>query len=128
MAPRPAAPQGKASAARRRREKVSRRAELAAALMLRAKGYRILARRFSSHLGEIDIVAARGSWLVFVEVKQRPTHEAAEAALTESQSRRIRDAAEAWLARHPRFRNHDMRFDAVFVLPWRLPRHLPGHV
>jgi putative endonuclease len=125
--PQPPSPNPDGTAARRRREKGSRHAELAAALLLMVKGYRILARRYASQFGEIDIIAVRGPFIVFVEVKQRPTEHEAEAALTDGQGRRIRDAAELWVARHPRYREHDMRFDAVFVLPWRLPRHLPDH-
>jgi putative endonuclease len=53
------------------------RAETIAALFLRLKGYRILARRFTSPVGEIDLVARRGTSLVFVEVKARPTLDAA---------------------------------------------------
>jgi putative endonuclease len=93
-----------------------------------AKGYRILARRWRSHVGEIDLVAVRGRRLAFVEVKRRPTLEAAEAALTTLQGRRIRDAADVWLARNGRYRDHDIHFDAVFVLPWRWPCHLDDAV
>ena len=46
-------------------------AESRAAMFLIAKGYRILARRFKTPFGEIDIVARRRRALVFVEVKAR---------------------------------------------------------
>ena len=48
-------------------------AESRAAAFLIAKGFRILARRWRSPAGEIDIVARRRNLLVFVEVKARPT-------------------------------------------------------
>ena len=48
-------------------------AESRAAAFLIAKGYRILARRFRTPVGEIDIVAGRRNTLVFVEVKARNT-------------------------------------------------------
>src|SRR5512132_1023946 len=44
-------------------------AETRAAAMLLAKGFRIVARRWRSPVGEIDLVARRGRLLVFVEVK-----------------------------------------------------------
>ena len=46
-------------------------AESRAAAFLIAKGYRILARRYRSPAGEIDIVARRRGTLIFVEVKAR---------------------------------------------------------
>ena len=51
--------------------KAGRVAEMVAALYLRAKGYRIIARNLQTPVGEIDIVARRGHLLVFVEVKYR---------------------------------------------------------
>lgn len=49
-----------------------RRAEWLAALLLSLKGYRILARNYVVRGGEIDLVARRGSTVIFVEVKARP--------------------------------------------------------
>jgi Holliday junction resolvase-like predicted endonuclease len=48
-------------------------AEAIAALLLRAKGHRILARRYKTPVGEIDLVALKGRRLAVVEVKQRRT-------------------------------------------------------
>ena len=47
--------------------------ERAAIVILRLKGYRVLARRYQNRGGEIDIVARRGDTVAFVEVKVRPT-------------------------------------------------------
>src|SRR5882724_10292623 len=73
-------------------------AESRAAALLIAKGFRILARRFKSPAGEIDIVARRRQLLVFVEVKARADLDAAAFAVTPRQRQRIAAAAEAWLA------------------------------
>jgi putative endonuclease len=101
-------------------------AERAAAVLLAAKGYRTLARRWKSPVGEIDLVVKRGRLIVFVEVKARKgLDEAAESVLVR-QRRRIVAAAEAWLAAHPEHAGYDMRFDAVLVSPGRLPQHLAG--
>jgi putative endonuclease len=107
--------------ARYRRGRLS---ELVAAAVLLAKGYRILARRCRTAYGEIDLIAVRGRRLAFVEVKHRPTREEAEAALADAQAHRIVRAAESWIARHPRYRDHDRGLDAVLVMPFRLPAHL----
>jgi putative endonuclease len=99
-------------------------AESRAAIFLLAKGYRIAARRWKSPVGEIDIVARRGRLLVFVEVKARASIDGAAFSLTERQKHRIVAAAHAWLARHPDDNGRDIRFDAMLVAPWHLPRHI----
>ena len=52
-------------------------AESRAAAFLIAKGFRILARRWRSPVGEIDIIARRRTLLIFVEVKARDQLDAA---------------------------------------------------
>jgi putative endonuclease len=101
-------------------------AESRAAAWLIGKGYRILARRWKSPLGEIDIIAARRHLLVFVEVKARATLDDAALSVTERQKQRIAAAAEIWLAGHPDRAIHDIRFDAILVAPGKLPRHIPA--
>src|SRR3569833_2212844 len=56
-------------------------AESRAAAYLVAKGYRIVARRFRTPVGEVDIVARRRGVLVFVEVKARSNLDAAALSL-----------------------------------------------
>src|SRR5947209_10235409 len=99
-------------------------AESRAAALLIAKGYRIVARRFRSPVGEIDIVARRRRTLVFVEVKARERLDDAAEAVIARQQRRIIAAAEACLASHPDDVNSDMRFDVMLVAPKSLPRHI----
>lgn len=101
-------------------------AESRAAMLLIAKGYRILARRFRTPSGEIDIVAKRRGTLVFVEVKARVNYTDAIEAVTEQQRRRIIAAAEMWLAQRPQDAEGDVRFDVVLVTPGKIPQHLPG--
>jgi putative endonuclease len=99
-------------------------AESRAAAYLLAKGYRILARRFRTPHGEIDIVAKRRNLLAFVEVKARATLDEAAFAVTPRQQMRIINAAQVWLAAHPDHANFELRFDAILIAPRRLPRHL----
>jgi len=101
-------------------------AESRAAAWLVAKGFRILARRWKSPVGEIDIVARRRNLLVFVEVKARETLDDAAWSVTARQRARIVAAAEAWLAHNADARIRDIRFDAVLVAPGRIPRHIPA--
>jgi putative endonuclease len=113
-----------AAASRRKRERGGWLAEQVAALYLMGKGYRILKRRFKTRSGEIDLVAKRGKRLAFVEVKQRATLESAEASISDSQSSRIKSAADDWLLRYPVHRNLDIAFDVIFIVKGCWPRHI----
>ena len=99
-------------------------AESRAAAFLIVKGFRILARRWRSPLGEIDIIARRRTLLIFVEVKARENLDDAAWSVTERQRLRIAAAAEAWLAHNQDARIRDIRFDAMLVAPGRIPRHI----
>jgi putative endonuclease len=99
-------------------------AESRAAALLLAKGYRIVARRFRSPVGEVDIVARRGRVLVFVQVRARARLDDAAWSVLPRQQRRIAAAAAAWLAQHPDDIESNIRFDVVLVAPGRLPRHI----
>ncbi len=89
-------------------------AEEIAARLYTAEGGSILARRWRSSVGEIDLVVALGSFIVFVEVKARRDAVAAAEALGPGQMRRLGTAAEAWLAAHAA-PGQDARFDVVLV-------------
>ena len=99
------------------------RAEAICALWLRLRGYRVLARRFRSTVGEVDLIVRRGGVLVFVEVKARSTLDRALQSVTPRQRRRVVRAAEAYLAVNPSLASLAMRFDLMAVAPWRRPRH-----
>lgn len=99
-------------------------AETRAAAFLIAKGYRILARRFRTPHGEIDIVARRRNLLIFVEVKARASLDDAAYAVTPRQQARIIAAAQIWLMAHPEHAEYDLRFDAMLIAPRRLPHHM----
>jgi putative endonuclease len=101
-------------------------AESRAAAYLLAKGYRILARRFRTPHGEIDIVARRRNLVAFIEVKARASLDAAAYAVTPRQQARIIAAAQVWLAAHPEHADFDLRSDAMLIAPRSLPRHLPA--
>lgn len=109
---------------RRAAEARGRRAETLAALLLRLKGYRILARRFRVPAGEIDLIARRGRLIAFVEVKARSSHTLAAESISPRQQQRIAAAAAVWLGRRPDLVHCDTRFDAVLVAPNRPPVHL----
>ena len=102
------------------------RAETIAAILLTVKGYSILARRYSAHGGEIDLIARRGRAIAFVEVKARADLDAALDSIGAAKRRRIARTVRAWLTRNPWAADFTLRGDAVFVAPGRLPRHAPA--
>ena len=98
--------------------------ERLAALYLRLKGYRVLATRYKTPVGEADIIAARGRTLVFAEVKARDDYASAADAFTARKRRRVWRAAEHFLGTNARFAAHTIRFDALIVLPYFRIRHI----
>jgi putative endonuclease len=115
-------------AKRRACERAGRWAEYAAAASLILRGYRLVARRHRTPFGELDLIAARGRRIAFVEVKRRPDRDTAQSSLGPHQARRIHNAAAHWLARHPLYREHEIGFDAVFVMPGKWPQFLPDQL
>ena len=108
---------------RQRAERGGRRAERLAAWWLRLKGWHILAIRARTPVGEVDLVARRGKVLAFIEVKARANMAQAELALDDYRLRRVLRAAEALAPRYSRD-GDTIRVDAMFIMPWRLPRHM----
>ena len=102
-----------------------RRGEVWAALLLMAKGYRILGFRLRTPQGEIDILALRGRTLVVVEVKRRADPMAALDAVSFDQRDRLRRAGAALAARRPALAGAAVRLDLVALAPGRLPVHIP---
>ena len=89
--------------------------EDAACGYLRRRGWRILDRNFSCRAGEIDIVARRGRYIAFVEVKLRKNADFAQAKefVTAAKQHRVITAAELWLAKNPT--GLQPRFDVIEV-------------
>ena len=73
---------------------------------------------------ELDIVARRGATVVVCEVKARSGDAYGQPleAVGPEKARRIRKAAEAWLARRPELAGLDVRLEAVAVSGRRIER------
>ena len=84
-------------------------------LYLLLHGYRILAHRYKTGRGEIDLIARRGGQIAFIEVKARKTERDGGEAVQAKSMRRITDAAKLFLAGHAQHHNCDMRFDVMIV-------------
>jgi putative endonuclease len=92
-------------------------AERRARLHYRLRGYRILAANARAGGNELDVVVRRGRRLVFAEVKAKLGDGYGDPLemVTPEKQRRLRRAAEAWLAWHPECAGLDCRFDVVAV-------------
>ena len=99
-------------------------AERLCRLALRLKLYRIVAERYKTPMGEIDIVATRGKTLIAIEVKARSTRDAALQSVSPQQRDRIARALQDFVMRHPRYAQHDLRFDIMLATPNRWPQHI----
>jgi len=108
---------------RQRAERIGRRAEWLAAMLLRLKGFGVIARRYRAPSGEVDLIARRGNLLAFVEVKARASLDQAVFAVSTRNRRRVGAAAALFLARHQHLAKCDIRYDIVAVAGWRL-RHI----
>ena len=111
---------------RRRAERKGHGAERLAAVALQLKGYRIVARRYRTKLGEIDLIARKGNLVAFVEVKARRGRDAALDAVSFAAQSRIRAASDMWLSRQRDAARISQRYDIVAVVPWRWPIHFRG--
>ncbi len=109
---------------RKAAEEKGRVAELVAITLLRAKGYQLLAKRFKSPSGEVDLVMRKGDVTAFIEVKARATHDEAVISLTDTQSRRIANAAAHWMAQDSIANSGTCRFDIVAVNSALIPNHI----
>lgn len=108
---------------RRRAERRGRIAEYMAAMLLRLKGYRIVAMRYRTKVGEVDLIVRKGDLAVFVEVKARIGPSEAIDAVGFTAQRRIRAASDVWLSGRKDAGRLSQRYDVVAVIPGRLPRH-----
>lgn len=92
-----------------------------AAKYLKKQGYKIVERNFSSQLGEIDIVAKDGRYVVFVEVKRRKSDKFGlpREAVTEHKQQTIVRCASLWLAKH-KLSGALVRFDVVEIFQDRV--------
>ena len=101
-----------------------RAAERRVAWHYRLRGYKVLGRNVRAGGVELDLVVRRGRELAFVEVKAKTDAtfvDPVEMVGPEKQ-RRLRRAAEAWLARHPELDDVDISFDVVAERAGRLER------
>jgi len=101
-------------------------AEFIATVFLKIKFYSIVKRRYRCNFGEIDIIAAKGNKIIFVEVKKR------DSFITESistpSSHRIKRSADYFLAKNLQYSNHEVRIDLIQLNKFLLPKHFKDYI
>ena len=109
---------------RQEAERRGHRGEWIAAWYLRFKGYRIVAKRFKTKGGEVDIIARKQDLVIMVEVKARSSVLEAMDAISATAQRRIESAGDVWLARQRDFAKLSVRYDLIAILPRKWPVHV----
>lgn len=91
--------------------------EIIAADFLKEKGYKILETNYKNKIGEIDVIALDGDYIVFVEVKARISQKFGHPfeAIDERKQQKIKMVASLYLTTK-RKTNAKCRFDAVAIL------------
>jgi putative endonuclease len=106
------------------RQRLGTDAERRVRLHYRLRGYRVLDANARAGGNELDLVLRRGRRLVFAEVKAKtgPRFGDPFEAVGPEKQRRLRRAAESWLAAHPELLALEVSFDVVALRGGRLER------
>lgn len=99
------------------RQDLGKSGENLAASELESRGYAIVARRYRTGHGEIDIIARDGETMVFVEVRRKSSGECGTAAesVTRAKQRRVIRMAVEYLWLHGLYDRCPVRFDVVAI-------------
>jgi putative endonuclease len=97
--------------------------EIIAVCLLKVNGYKILARRYKTVCGEIDIIAQKRDVIAFIEVKSRKTIDKCYNAVRGKQLERIRRASQIFISRRNLFEKFP-RYDVILIANWKFPTHI----
>ena len=88
-----------------------------AALYLEEKGFKIIARKWRTRNGEIDIIAEMDDYLVFFEVKTLPkgTNDMLLRELNQEKQQRILKTSKRFLLNHRQYNDSYIRFDVIVI-------------
>ena len=100
--------------------KVGLLAEYLVGLYYMLKMHKILAHRYKTYVGEIDLILIRKKCIIFVEVKGRKGG-IYEGIVSQTQLSRIKRAAELFLVKNAKYKDYDLRFDLAIVQPYKMP-------
>ncbi len=97
-------------------------AEHIACLYLRLKFYQIIAKRYKTPFGEVDIIARKGRRIIFIEIKARRDTSLMD-FISKHQQQRITQAAQYFLLKFSKYQTYDLRFDAIIMNRYFWPKH-----
>lgn len=99
--------------------------EIISIIFLKLKGYKILAHRYKTRCGEIDIIAFKKDIVVFAEVKSRKNLEKCHMAIHHKQINRIKNASQIFMRTNKKFTNYFTRFDVILITGiCNMPQHI----
>lgn len=101
-------------------------AENIAAFFLRCKFYQIIAKRFKSPFGEIDLIAKKGNQIIFIEIKARNDTSLMD-FISKRQQQRIIKAGQYFLLKSKQYQSYNIRFDAIIMNKYFFPKHFKGY-
>ena len=92
--------------------------EDAASSYLSSSGYIIIEKNYSCKLGEIDIIAKKGKYLVFIEVKTRTNlkYGYPEESVNKYKIKKIKDVANIFIIDNESLSNFNFRFDVISII------------
>jgi putative endonuclease len=99
-------------------------AETVAALLLRLKGHRIIARRYKTLVGEDRSRGAEGQTACLRRGEAATDFRGRRLVAAVRAGHRIVRATQYWLAGHPDYTGHNIAFDVVLATPWAWPRYI----
>ena len=103
-------------------------AELLVAQYLQSLGFSLIAQRYKTKCGEIDLILKKENKLIFVEVKARSKQSPIEDLITKKQIDRNYAAAEFFLSDFQQYATYDCRFDLVVVWKGKIIYHIKGYL
>ncbi len=94
-----------------------KKGEILATNYLKNKGYKIIKNNYKNTLGEIDIIAKKDNYLIFVEVKTRISRAFGDPreAVDLKKQNKIRQVATMYLKQHGQL-DTNCRFDVIAIL------------
>ena len=104
-------------------ERKGREGEAQAAQWLAQQGWEILAERVKTSVGEIDLIARKGTLTAFIEVKWRKRMSDLATAIDERRLLRVAAAAEV-VAHEYAGEGDDLSIDVILLAPGSRPRHI----
>ncbi len=89
-------------------------AELSVAKDYEERDYSVIAQRYKTKYGEIDLIAVKGKMVAFIEVKARRNN-VFQNCLEPKQIKRNIAAAKAFLNLNPQYSDMELRYDLALV-------------